>query len=114
MSKSLIQFRYYGDGAEFEDMNYPAVLTQTDLQKGEIFYDYMPIAQLGIQTIPGVKFYLNDSTEPIIIGNSGVYDLMADGTLKITKLQFDISGLRRIEKERNNYLIIDILYGEEA
>ena len=113
MSKKLIQFRYFGDGTEFEDLNYPKSLEKSSLQTGEIFYDYMPIAQLGIQSVPGLKFYLNDSTEPIIVGSSGIYDLMANGTLKITKLQFDISGLNRIEKERNNYLIIDILYGEE-
>ncbi len=111
MSKNLIQFRYFGEGhAE----NYPLAATAEDYQKGEIFYDYSPIVQLGIQTLPGVKFYLNDSTDPIVIGNSGIYDLMADGTLKITKLQFDADGLARIEQGLNSYLIVDILYGKEA
>lgn len=111
MSKNLIQFRYFGEN---NSENYPTTVGAIDYQSGEVFYDYLPIVQLGIQTIPGVKFYLNDSTYPIVIGNSGVYDLMADGTLKITKLQFDKDGLERIAKERNNYLIIDILYGKEA
>lgn len=111
MSKNLIQFRYFGDGHED---NFPRTATAAEFQSGEVFYDYLPIAQLGIQTLPGVKFYLNDSTFPIVIGNSGIYDLMADGTLKITKLQFDADGLARVAKETNNYLIVDILYGREA
>lgn len=110
MSKNVIQFRYFGDNQED---NFPATITKAQLNSGAIFYNYLPIAQIGIQTLPGIKFYLNDSTNPIIIGNSGVYDLMSDGTLKITKLDFDLTGLERIERDRNNYLIIDILYGEE-
>lgn len=111
MSKNLIQFRYFGEN---HPENYPSAAETTDYESGEIFYDYSPIVQLGIQTLPGVKFYLNDSTDPIVIGNSGIYDLMADGTLKITKLQFDADSLNRIEQGFNNYLIIDILYGKEA
>jgi hypothetical protein len=35
----------------------------------------MPIVQLGIQSVPGTKFYLNGSNNPIIIGNTGIYEL---------------------------------------
>ena len=111
MSKNLMQFRYFGDGHE---ENFPLTATAEDFQSGEVFYDYLPITQLGIQTLPGVKFYLNDSTDPVVINGSGIYDLMADGTLKITKLQFDSDGLQRITDSLNSYLIVDILYGKEA
>ena len=110
MAKNLIQFRYFGEGSE---NNYPINATKQDFSTGDVFIDYLPIAQLGIQTLPGVKFYLNESVYPIIVGHSGIYDLMATGTLKITKLEFDLSSLERISEEQNSYLIVDILYGEE-
>ena len=111
MARNLIQLRYYGDN---DERNLPRELTKESLSTGEAFYNYLPIRQLGVQTIPGVKFYLNDSVFPIIMGNSGIYDLMSTGTLRIGKLDFDPSSLSRIEKNANNYLIIDILYGEGA
>ncbi len=113
MAKNLAQIRYFGTSEENRKKNFPRAVEKNDFVTGQVFYDYAPITQIGIQTVPGAKFYLNDSTDAVVIGGSGVYDLMADGTLRITKIQFDLTTLERIDKNENNYLIVDILYGEE-
>ena len=65
--------------------------------------------QIGIQSMPGVKFYLNNSTEPITIGSTGIYELDLEGYAEITNLAFDIKGLERIDNNPNAYLIVDII-----
>ena len=58
MAKQIYQVRYYGDS---HAKNQPAGLTGMKLKSGSVFSNYLPILQLGIQTIPGVKFYVNNS-----------------------------------------------------
>jgi hypothetical protein len=77
--KKIMQFRYFGDN---DDKNFPKGLSANDLTGGEIFNDYVPITQLGIQAPPGTIFYLNAPTKSdnsIIMGNSGLYELNLEG-----------------------------------
>ena len=76
MSKKVKQFRYYSNGS---DNNYPKDLINRQLISGSAFNRYMPIVQLGILTMPGTKLYLNGSNNPIIIGNTGIYELDLQG-----------------------------------
>ena len=90
MAKYLMQFRYYGNSSDGK--NYPSSITKNSLISGSYFISYKPnatsIASLGIQTLPGVKFYLNNSqVDPIIIGPSGIYELGIDENYEITGLQ---------------------------
>ena len=56
MARLVKQFRFYGaDNAK----NYPEVCTYQALAAGNIFKNYSPVTQLGIQADPGFKFYLN-------------------------------------------------------
>lgn len=110
MAKQIKQYRYYQDSS---GSNYPENLTINDLISGAIFETN--ISNLKISTAPGTKFYLNQSTEPIIVGNNGVYRLNLFGNYEITALRFDSdnaifqsSNLRSIP-----YLIIDIVYDSE-
>ena len=64
MAKTVGQVRFYGDG---DKRNYPQGLTMSQLQSGVCFNDYYPIVQLGVQTLPGAKIYLNKDSEPIIV-----------------------------------------------
>ena len=75
----------------------------------------MPVIQLGIQSLPGTKFYLNNSNDPIIIGNTGIYELDLNGLSEITAISFDRASINAIATNQNGYLIVDILYedGEE-
>jgi ATP-dependent exoDNAse (exonuclease V) beta subunit len=58
MAKAVKQFRYYGEG---NTKNSERTSRET-LQNGDLFKNYT-ILQLGIQTLPGTKFYLNEGTE---------------------------------------------------
>ena len=105
MAKKVKQIRYY---AENNGNNYGGP-TLRNLISGSVFSKYMPILQLGIQTMPGTKFYLNGSNKPIIVGNTGIYELDLSGTSKIRSLYFEEKSLNAIN-QNSHYLIIDILY----
>lgn len=116
MKKLLKQFRYYGEARN--DLNYPPTITKTNLYTGGIFFtsnDLLSIQALGIQAVPGTKFYLNNSVESIIVGSTGIYELdLADG-YEITALKFDSASLNLINDPTNSaYLIIDAIYNVEG
>lgn len=73
-----------------------------------------PVLRLGIQSLPGCKFYINENNSPIYIGNSGIFELDLVGTGQfITSLKFDEAWVDSIftnESRYTGYLIIDILY----
>lgn len=108
MAKHINQIRYYGDG---NSKNYPTGLTLSNLQSGSVFHNTLPIVQLGIQTLPGMKIFINNHTNPVVIGQTGIYELNVDGISYITDLRFDSATLRVINSnQRNAYLIVDYLY----
>lgn len=109
MAKQVKQFRYYSE-TETRTKNYPAGISHRNLVSGSIFANYMPIIQLGIQSLPGTKFYLNNSTNPIIIGQTGIYELNLEGMSEITALTFDAKSISAISNNNNAYLIVDIIY----
>ena len=115
MAKYLMQFRYYGN--QFENNNLSNI-EYKQLISGSYFISYKPnatsIASLGIQTLPGVKFYLNNSqVDPIIVGPSGIYELGINENYEITGLQFDKKSLDLIDANSGAYLIIDVVYNVE-
>ena len=78
---------------------------------GEVFTDYTPIIQLGIQSLPGLKFNLNTNLDPIVVGASGMYELdLSDSSAVLTSLTFEIDSLNLINENPDGYLIIDIVY----
>lgn len=102
MAKQVKQFRYYGDG---DARNYPGTndvsknpMRRSTLKSGSVFSEYMPIIQLGIQAYPGIKFYINNSSNPVIVGQTGIYELNVDGLSEITSLRFDGTTLDAVEK----------------
>jgi hypothetical protein len=63
--------------------------------------------------LPGTKFYINSSTEPIIIDYTGIFTLdLADG-VEISYLTFDSDSLEFISTNPDGYLIIDTIYEVE-
>lgn len=109
MARNIKQYRYYGEGA---DKNQPFGLTYAKLVDGSVFDtpSCYPIVQLGIQTLPGTKFYLNNSIEPIIVGYTGIYELDLDNQTEIFKLTFNNTSMETVRDNPNGYLIIDVLY----
>lgn len=117
MSKQIKQVRYYGKN---DSKNYPLrtqgndiAPTYQNLISGSAFSKCVPIIQLGIQSLPGTKFYLNGSNNPIIIGNTGIYELNLQGLSEISSLQFDARSLELISNNESAYLIIDMIYDKE-
>lgn len=109
--KRIKQFRYYADG---NSKNSPGG-TYAGWVQGNIFSNYFPITQLGIQSLPGTRFYLNNSADPIIIGHTGIYELDLDGDTQITALQFAGESMVAVKNNDNSYVIVDIIYeAEEA
>ena len=72
------------------------------------------IKRIGIQTIPGVEFSINDSPlSNIVIGPSGIFelDVQASGSIvgKIDLIENTL--LRYFEGDRSTaYLIMDVIY----
>ena len=83
------------------------------LVSGSAFSGKYPIIQLGIQSLPGVKFYLNNSASPIILGYTGIYDLELNGITEITSLSFDAESMNLINASPESYLIVDFIYESE-
>ena len=107
MAKKIKQLRIYNQKSS---INYPSNISMANLASGAIFSSYVPIIQLGIQTLPGTRFYLNNANDPIIIGNTGIYELALEGLSEITALEFDRADLTSINNNTNGYLIVDIMY----
>ena len=114
MARYIKQFRYYNEDNN-DGHNQPSKISFRNLVSGSVFNDCFPIIQLGIQSLPGTKFYLNNSVESIIVGSTGIYELdLADG-YEITALKFDSASLNLINDPTNSaYLIIDAIYNVEG
>lgn len=126
MARKIAQFRFFGDAnTSFNstdeeiiyhqlDSNQPSSLTASALASGDFFINYTPIIQLGIQSLPGLKFNLNSNLDPIIIGASGMYELdLTDSSAHLTSLSFESESLELINNNPDGYLIIDIVYQGE-
>lgn len=107
MARQIKQFRYYGENSS---KNYPNTVKMQTLQNGSAFANYYPIVQLGIQTLPGTKFTLNNAEEPIIVGYTGIYELDLDGNVEINRLEFDLYSLQTINELNDGILLVDIIY----
>lgn len=120
MAQQIKQFRYYtepeiiNDNNEMNSVNEPATLRMSDLQSSNarIFKNYFPVVQLGIQGLPGTKFYLNNSVNPIVLGITGTYELNLEGRSEISAIGFDRESLITIKENPNAFLIIDIVYDD--
>lgn len=111
MAKRIKQLRYYGEG---NSNNYPTNVKMSTLSNGTAFANYYPIVQLGIQTLPGTKFSLNNAEAPIIVGYTGIYELDLNGSIEINRIEFDVYSLERINELNQGILIVDIIYDDQG
>jgi len=107
--KKIKQLRYYNDSS---DKNNPPGLTKKELVTGRAFDRYLPIVQLGIQALPGTKFYINDAMNSIIVGYTGIYELDSNLVYSIRRLSFDSTSMNLIDDNDNGYLLVDMIYEE--
>ena len=107
---SFVNLLYIPRASVKPPLDPPSLSVKVNLISGSVFSRYVPIIQLGIQAVPGTKFYLNGSNNPIIIGNTGIYELDLQGLTEINSLQFDASSINFISANDNAYLIVDMIY----
>lgn len=122
MAYKVKQFRYYNDKSSevaADKRNQPTTLdgtttliTSEHYANGDVFGKYFPVTQLGIQALPGTKFYLNGGTSPIIIGTTGIYELDLDSGIQITKITFDAQSIKDIASNENAFLLVDVMYDD--
>lgn len=118
MARAVHQFRFYAD-RESEERNEPSGIEFTNVggakgfANGEVFKEYYPFYQLGIQTLPGTMIYLNGSEDPIIIGSTGIYELDSSDGVEIFTLQVSGASLSQISEAADGYIIIDVLYDKK-
>lgn len=110
LAKQVKQFRFYG---EDNVKNSSKDMTVLNLTQNNIFSSYPEISQLGIQSLPGTEFYLNESTYPIVIGNTGIYELDVAGITDITNIKFEPKSITAIQNSPTAYLIIDVIYDDQ-
>ena len=100
------QFRFYNDG----NPNNQGLTTYSAYCNQINFTEYAPIVQLGIQSLPGTKFYLN-AGDAIVIGSTGIYELDLRNTSSIlSALRFDEDSMKLINETEFGYLIVDLVY----
>ena len=111
----IMQFRYVNDNDNGAN-NYPSGLESSNFSTNttENFltkYDIKNITQLGIQTLPGVRFTINNSPgNYITVGQTGIYEIELTDDVMITNLQFDEESLKMINDNNSAFLIIDLVY----
>ena len=112
------QLRFYGIG---NSKNFPIEDTEKHInpwggvedKRTNLLSDYGNAIKIGIQSLPGTKFYLNSLEDGIILDHTGVYELdLTNTSTTISYLSFDPDSLKRISDINNAVLIIDILYYE--
>ena len=111
MAKKIEQIRFYRQN---DNRNCPTNINMNRLISGSAFNNKYPILQLGIQTLPGVKFYLNNGITPIVVGYTGIYDLDLEGITEITQLNFDKESIQMINANPDSYLIVDLIHEGEG
>lgn len=62
----------------------------------------------------GVVFYLNDGDNPIVLGNTGIYEINLEGIGRISSLRFDEEKLKEYYNEKlanaEHRVLVDIIY----
>ena len=122
MAYKVKQFRYYNDkSSEVTESkrNQPTTLdgtttliTSEHYVNGDVFGKHFPVTQLGIQALPGTKFYLNEAVDPVIIGTTGIYELDLTNGIQISKISFAHDSMENIKNNDNAFLIVDIIYDD--
>ena len=114
MAKVIKQYRYYGkNNSKNQPLNEISLKT---LESGSVFFSEEglgSITQLGIQSLPGTMFYLNNAKNPTIIGATGIYELDLEGFSEVNSLRFDKTSISIINDIGSAYIIVDALYEVE-
>lgn len=98
-------------GGDYNTVNVPADITREQLVNGTAFEPFYPITRLGIQAVPGTRFFINNDVYPLMIGPSGIWEIDASAGTLIRSLQLDNSSIDlNITAQSVPAIIIDMMY----
>lgn len=100
--KRVKQFRYYGEN---NSKNAPRNFEFKD----NWFKNIGAVSHLGVQATPGVRFYLNDQTNSIEVGQTGIYELNLENLGIIKTFKLDFVGLDTDSVAKYG-IIVDVVY----
>ena len=115
MANLIGQYRWFSDKSKLNSGDSNMVIKQPDGVVDYSFKSYFEnkiIKQLSIQTMPGVKFFLNEYKEPVMVGATGIFELDITAGTEIYFLRFHSKSIEAIERLDNAYVIVDIVYEE--
>lgn len=99
MSKIIEQVCYGIQSNNNDNTNIKSTIT--DLNGS---FENKSIIQLNIQAFPGTAFHINNSTNTIIVGNTGIYEINLEGfNSSINQLNFEAPP-------NGGYIIVDYIY----
>lgn len=105
MTQHFKQFVYCGDNSSYN------TVTREALRTGSFMTNTGTVVQLAIQAPPGMKFYVNENNNPVIIGYTGYFEIDLSSTSgAISEIHFDNGWLGYINNNASAVLIIDIAY----
>lgn len=67
------------------------------------------VRALGIQSLPGTKFYLNESDYPLIIGATGLFEIPFSSNIIIASLRIENKSIEAIKNNPSAVVIIDTI-----
>lgn len=117
--KKIQQYRYFGPRSS---KNYPQYIIENGTSvkldtihflTGDFLGENKPIRQLGIQGPPGMNFYINHQMNPVILDETGVFEVKVGKNSIINSIIFDCAGLDIVAQNEDMYLIIDTIYETE-
>lgn len=131
----IVQYRYYGEKNPIQD-NFPPVVIDKNQERTVLwpkpfsFEKYQGMQRIIIQTIPGIRIFMNSSKQnngfSIIIGKTGIFDSSNKDNLTKAGSSFsnylpnydgfelDTTSKQIINSLENGYLIVTILYTGEV
>lgn len=112
---ALKQIRYYGSKNE---NNFPKleevkdeIRGNSDLETIQNLLSEKPITKIGIQSVPGLQFYLNGYNQfPIEINGSGIFEIDLQNMVTINQIEFDKTRWQELAKTPKGipyFLLID-------
>ena len=95
------QYRYFGSSSSKNNITREQLLNGTGLTN---------IIELGLRALPGTKFYINNSTDPVVVGYTGLFEIDFSSGGSVTSIRFDRQTVDFIDDNLNGgYIIIDLL-----
>lgn len=106
MAKTIKQYVYNNNSQEVEELlsGEDSVIRLLENKR---------ILQIGIQALPGAKFYLNNTEYAIIVGHNGYFEINISSGIIISNVYIARSSLSLLQNNESAYILIDTIEEKE-